>query len=384
MDYAIHTDVKYGPLELVDAACAEGCQHAYAAAQWFRSSGGGWTPDVASNPLAWTASGTVSWLWQERFGDGSILNSSSVTVTPVAAPPAYDITPGTYSGATITSMMQGKTSFTWQPGSYTITSQFFIPSKITITATGASIKLTGGSIKNDAPASCGVVGDNHYTHAGGFTWDGGTIYRDVGDTLMSFAHAPSLTIKSCVFDTSGLPAPDRPLARAEAASAERTRDAPPDGPGTDRADAPRGDAPSDQPRSDGARPELPMQDLSKPDQTKGDLPKPDLPRPDLPKPDQKKSDLPKPDQPKPPPSCASLFGAAPGYTECTASMTSCRFYFSSSGSTCSQLCGTHACLKMEDNESGQKCVAENPNACGGNPCTCSSSMLDSICTCSRQ
>jgi len=116
-----------------------------------------------------------------------------------ACAPQYDITPGTYSGSTITSMMQGKATFAWQPGGYTITSQFFIPSNITITATGASIKLTGGSIKNAAPASCGVVGDNHYTHAGGFTWDGGTIYRDSGDTLMSFAHAPSLTIKNATF-----------------------------------------------------------------------------------------------------------------------------------------------------------------------------------------
>ena len=114
-------------------------------------------------------------------------------------PPVYDITPGTYSGGSVTSMMQGKTAFTWQPGSYTITSEIYLPSNITITATGASIKLTGGSIKNDAPASCGVVGDNHYTHAGNFNWDGGTIYRDAGDTLMVFAHAPSLTVKNATF-----------------------------------------------------------------------------------------------------------------------------------------------------------------------------------------
>lgn len=117
----------------------------------------------------------------------------------ILPPPKYDLTPGTYSGAAVTAALQGKATFAWQPGSYTVTSEFFIPSNITITATGASIKLTGGSIKNAAPTSCGVVGDNHYTHAGGFTWDGGTLYRDAGDTLMSFAHAPSLTIKNATF-----------------------------------------------------------------------------------------------------------------------------------------------------------------------------------------
>jgi hypothetical protein len=181
------------------AACDYGCEYPYAAAQWFYNAGAGWVADAAVNPHTHNATGAISWLWQERFEDGSVINSSAVAVTPVAAGPTYDITPGTYSGANITAALQGKATFTWAPGDYTITSQFFIPSNVYITATGANIKLTGGAIKNVAPADCGVVGDNHYTHAGGFTWDGGTIYRDAGDTLMSFAHAPSLTIKNVTF-----------------------------------------------------------------------------------------------------------------------------------------------------------------------------------------
>lgn len=180
---------------VLTASCLEGCEYPYAAAQWFYDAGAGWVADAGANPHTWPASGTFAWLWQERFEDGSVINSSSVQVAPIP----YDITPGTYDGATITALLQGKATFTWAPGDYTITSQFFIPSNVYITATGANIKLTGGSIKNAAPADCGVVGDNHYTHAGGFTWDGGTIYRDQGDSLMSFAHAPSLTVMNTTF-----------------------------------------------------------------------------------------------------------------------------------------------------------------------------------------
>lgn len=192
---ASDTAPRAGTPIVLTASCLEGCEHPYTAAQWFRDGGGGWVADDGSNPYTWATTGNVAWLWQERFEDGSVINSSAVKVAPIP----YDITPGTYSGATITSLLQGKSAFTWAPGDYTVTSQFFIPSNVYITATGANIKLTGGSIKNEAPADCGVVGDNHYTHASGFTWDGGTVYRDQGDSLMSFAHASSLTVMNTTF-----------------------------------------------------------------------------------------------------------------------------------------------------------------------------------------
>ena len=79
-----------------------------------------------------------------------------------------------------------------------------------------------------------------------------------------------------------------------------------------------------------------------------------------------------------------LFGATSGYTLCEESKTSCRFGFSlSSAKSCSTLCGSHACLAMEDNEAGTTCQQETNMSCGGSPCTCASTLSDGICTCGK-
>lgn len=81
-------------------------------------------------------------------------------------------------------------------------------------------------------------------------------------------------------------------------------------------------------------------------------------------------------------SCDQLFGAAPGYLFCSATATTCRFYYVSPVAvSCGELCGNNGCLKHEDNIAANDCTAEVPNICGSVPCTCASAMLDSICTC---
>ena len=187
---------------------------------------------------------------------------------------------------------------------------------------------------------------------------------------------------SCVFDTSGLlpPSKDRPAVPREAAGqVDGTRDGPSSLEPRDlQPDVPVDGAKErdDQPRPDLGKGDLPKPDLPKPDQKKVDLPKPDLPKPDLKKPDLAKPDL------KPPPSCASLFGS---YQLCDETSTSCRIYFSTSPSkSCRTICGTHACLKAEDNDTSNHCAPEQPMACGSGPCTCDSTLGDGICTCSKQ
>jgi len=54
---------------------------------WYRTTGGWNSHQNGSNPLSWTNGGTTphEWLWQEVFADGSVVNSSSTTISPVPA-----------------------------------------------------------------------------------------------------------------------------------------------------------------------------------------------------------------------------------------------------------------------------------------------------------
>lgn len=188
----------------------------------------------------------------------------------------------------------------------------------------------------------------------------------------SLAVAAAVALAGCVFNSAGISpsSGERPGPRIEAAVSDRTLD------GSDAPrDLPRGDVPGpDLPRTDSPR-DVKTSDLRKLD-LKLDLKKADQKKPDLPKPDQKKPDLP------PPPSCASLFGSTAGYALCDETGTSCRFYVSAS-KNCTQICGSHACLKAEDNEPGTTCQPETNMSCGGQPCICSSTLGDGICTCAR-
>ena len=86
-----------------------------------------------------------------------------------------------------------------------------------------------------------------------------------------------------------------------------------------------------------------------------------------------------------PPSCASVFKPkVPGYVLCKETADSCRFYFDGIQTmSCSQVCGSHPCLKAEDNEPGHSCTLEKNMSCGGGPCTCTYKLGDGICTCAK-
>jgi len=72
------------------AAAPEGAELGATYSTWYYKYSGqsSWTNyNNGSNPLSWTPGGTTSiqWLWQERFSDGSILNSSATTISPIPA-----------------------------------------------------------------------------------------------------------------------------------------------------------------------------------------------------------------------------------------------------------------------------------------------------------
>jgi len=94
--------------------------------------------------------------------------------------------------------------------------------------------------------------------------------------------------------------------------------------------------------------------------------------------------VPPPDAPPtpdaPPPSCADIYGEAPGYVLCVETAVDCAFNATTAGGTCADMCATYGgtCLAAYDNENlpGTECTPIGED-------TCATARQTEICICTR-